>query len=165
MSVSVDIEIASDGDDPPEPNSMNRWLRAVFERELPADDPREVEVSVRVVDCEESQTLNKHYRQKDAPTNVLSFPSDLPPDLPFRHLGDIVLCAPVIRDEAGEQGKPINDHWAHMLVHGVLHLLGYDHIEEADAAEMEALEVDILSQLGVADPYQLPPTCSEQSQQ
>jgi probable rRNA maturation factor len=154
MNLAVDIQVASDSDDPPEPDSINRWLRAALERELPADDDREIEISVRLVDREESQTLNRHYRQKDKPTNVLSFPSDLPPDLPFRHLGDIVICAPVIRDEAREQGKPVDDHWAHMLVHGALHLLGYDHIEDSEAAEMEEREVAILAQLGIADPYQ-----------
>lgn len=164
MNVSVDIEIATDGDDPPEPDSIKRWLHAVLERELPADDPREVEISVRVVDREESHTLNKRYRHKDAPTNVLSFPSDLPSDLPFRHLGDIVLCAPVIGDEAREQGKAVDDHWAHMLVHGALHLLGYDHIDEVDATVMESLEVEILSQFGVADPYESSSTITQHSQ-
>lgn len=156
MNLSIDIQVASDDDDPPDPDSIKRWLRAVLDRELPADDERDIEISVRLVDRQESQRLNKHYRQKDAPTNVLSFPSDLPSDLPFRHLGDIVACAPVVRDEATEQGKPVDAHWAHMIVHGALHLLGYDHIEDREAETMEALEVSILADLGMADPYHSP---------
>lgn len=154
MNIAIDIQVASDDDDPPDPDSIRRWLLAVLHRELPADDERDVEISLRLVDREESQRLNKHYRQKDAATNVLSFPSDLPPDLPFRHLGDIVVCAPVVRDEALEQGKSLEAHWAHMIVHGTLHLLGYDHIKDTEAEAMESLEVSILAQLGVADPYQ-----------
>jgi probable rRNA maturation factor len=158
MNLCVDIQVASDGDDSPDPDSIKRWLHAVFDRELPADDKGPAaEVSVRLVDREESQALNKHYRGKDAPTNVLSFPSQLPAGLPFRHLGDIVACAPVIRDEAQTQGKTLSAHWAHMMVHGALHLLGYDHQEDVEAETMEALETDILARLGIANPYHSQP--------
>ena len=156
IKLSVDIQVATtteSGDEPPEPESMKRWLRAALARQLPADESRELELSVRLVDREEGRTLNKHYRGKDKPTNVLSFPSDLPPDLPFRHLGDIVICAPVIAEEAREQGKTREAHWAHMLVHGVLHLLGHDHVEEEEAELMEGLEIQILASLGFANPY------------
>lgn len=162
MDISVDIQVASEGDDPPEPDSIRRWLRAVLDRELPARDPREIELSVRLVDREESQALNRRYRQKDYPTNVLSFPSELPADLPFLHLGDIVVCAPVIGEEARAQGKAPFAHWAHMFVHGALHLLGYDHVEDADAQVMEAKEVSILAQLGIADPYLTPSITTEE---
>lgn len=155
MDLSVDIQVATDGDEPPEPHSIRRWLQAALERQLPADDTRETELSVRLVDHEESRTLNHHYRGKDKPTNVLSFPSNLPADLPFRHLGDIVICVPVVGLEAAEQGKSLEAHWAHMVVHGALHLLGYDHIEPGEAEVMEALETDILAGLGYADPYLL----------
>lgn len=152
MNVSVDIQVASDGDDPPERSAIESWLAAVFDR-LPVSDERTREVSVRVVDREESRALNFRYRGKDSATNVLSFPSDLPADLPFAHLGDIVACLPVIHEEADQQGKSPEAHWAHMFVHAALHLLGYDHIEEREAEQMEALETEILRDLGYPDPY------------
>lgn len=107
---------------------------------------------VRVVDQAESQALNHAYRGKAAPTNVLSFPADVPvPELAV--LGDVVVCAPVVRREAQDQGKPYHDHFAHMVVHGVLHLLGYDHQSATDAAVMERLEIQILDRFGIGDPY------------
>lgn len=120
-------------------------------------------MSIRIVSRRESQTLNAQYRHKDAPTNVLSFPADqsLPwPDALLAEigappLGDIAICTEVVQHEAAEQGKPVIAHFAHMVVHGVLHLLGHDHISNADAERMEALEIDILQQLGYANPYHL----------
>lgn len=117
------------------------------------------DVTIRVVDNAEMQNLNREYRDKDYPTNVLSFPADLPPELAAQiddaELGDIVISADVVAAEATEQGKALNAHWAHMLVHGMLHLQGYDHIEDNEAAEMEALEVKILAQIGFANPYEI----------
>lgn len=114
------------------------------------------EISVRLVSREEIRLLNRDYRQQDKATNVLSFPAGaitgLPPDA-ARLLGDIVVCAAVVSDEAAEQGKSASDHWAHMLVHGTLHLLGYDHQSAAEAAEMEGLESSILTANGLTDPY------------
>jgi probable rRNA maturation factor len=104
--------------------------------------------------------LNQHYRGKPGPTNVLSFPADLPESLQLPLLGDIVICAPVVAREAVEQGKPAAAHWAHMAVHGALHLLGYDHICETEATEMEDLETAILATLGFPCPY--PDTVSEE---
>ena len=115
------------------------------------------EVAIRLVDSGEGQAMNLQYRGKDYATNVLSFPAELPEGLPedfdFPQLGDLVICAPVVAREATEQGKALNDHYAHLTVHGVLHLLGFDHIDEAEAEEMEALERSILAGLGIADPY------------
>jgi len=108
---------------------------------------------VRLVDIAEMKTLNETYRDKAGPTNVLSFPSDLPDDLQLPLLGDIVICAPVVRAEAAEQGKNLTAHWAHMTIHGTLHLLGYDHIAEEEAAAMEALESAILKRLDYPCPY------------
>ena len=99
------------------------------------------------------QQLNAHYRGRDYATNVLSFPADLPEELEVPLLGDVVICAPVVRDEARDQGKTLAAHWDHMLIHGVLHLLGYDHESDHEAQEMEALEIRALASLGWTDPY------------
>ncbi len=162
MNITVDIQSATKSDDSPEPEPIRLWIKKTLEHSsvstlLPAEyitSKKDIELSLRIVDCEESQELNHQYRQKDKPTNILSFPSELPKGLPFVHLGDLVVCAPVVSEEAQEQNKKLYDHWAHMLVHGTLHLMGFDHIEDDDAEIMEALEVDILSTLNIADPYQ-----------
>lgn len=112
------------------------------------------ELTVRFVNDDESQQLNNDYRGKNKPTNVLSFPFECPPEVPLDLLGDLVICVPVIAREAEEQQKPIAHHYAHMIVHGTLHLLGYDHIEDAEAEEMEGLEIAILAKLAIDDPYQ-----------
>lgn len=134
---------------------MEAWVAAAIDQSgrRPVGD---VEVAVRVVDADEIRTLNRLYRDKDAPTNVLSFPAGEIAGLPADEavlLGDVVVCAAVVAAEAGQQGKALADHWAHMLVHGTLHLLGFDHEIDAEAAEMEALEVRILASQSVTDPY------------
>ena len=114
-------------------------------------------VTILLTDDDSVRDLNARFRGKDYATNVLSFPADLPEGLPedfdFPQLGDLVICAPVVVREAAEQGKALGDHYAHLTIHGVLHLLGFDHVEEAEAEEMEALERQILASLGIADPY------------
>ncbi len=114
------------------------------------------EVCFRIVDKNEIQTLNHLYRTKNTPTNVLSFPSERPKDIPQKsfYLGDIILCAEIIQEEALEQNKAIEAHWAHMAIHGLLHLLGYDHIQDKDAHVMETLEIQLLEQLGWTNPYE-----------
>ena len=117
-------------------------------------DVQHGEFAVRIVDAEEGQTLNRDYRNKDYATNVLSFEADIPPgllDIPL--LGDLVICAPVVEREANEQGKNLQAHWAHLVIHGCLHLQGYDHLEDDEAEAMEALERQLLAQLGYPDPY------------
>lgn len=130
------------------------WAKAALREQTAA------EVTIRVCDVEEIQTLNRDYRDKDKPTNVLSFPAELPPalaaELAQPELGDIIICADVVAAEAAEQNKALAAHWAHMVVHGMLHLQGYDHVDDAEAEEMEALEVQILAQLGFANPYEMP---------
>lgn len=127
-------------------------LRAYGEAAL-AGRREDGELSVRIVDADEGRALNRDYRDKDYATNVLSFPAELPKGVPLPILGDLVLCAPVIAREAEEQGKPLKHHYAHMLVHGVLHLLGHDHTDEAEAEAMEAIEREVLAGLGIPDPY------------
>lgn len=114
---------------------------------------RDCELSLRIVDASEIQALNHQYRSKNSPTNVLSFPAEFPAELEIPLLGDIVICAAVVETEAREQHKSLDAHWDHMIVHGVLHLLGFDHEIEQEALEMEALEVQILAQLGWPSPY------------
>jgi probable rRNA maturation factor len=151
--MNVDIQVASGATGIPASADMRGWV----ERTIHAADPgRDADVSVRIVDEEEMRALNRDYRDQDKPTNVLAFPAGdagfLPPgELPL--LGDIVVCAGVVAREAEEQGKPPGHHWCHMLVHGSLHLLGYDHVSDDQAAAMEAQERRILAGLGIADPY------------
>lgn len=134
----------------PSPASFRRWVEAAL---AGARRRRAAELSIRIVGTREGRTLNRTYRGKDYATNVLSFPTDLPPGVRLPLLGDIAICAPVVRREATEQDKLAAHHWAHLTVHGVLHLLGYDHIEEAEAEKMEALETRILKGLGMPNPY------------
>lgn len=153
MTVQVDVQNACDDDTAPETQIVESWIaRAV----AAAGAGSAFEVSVRIVDADEIHALNSKYRGKDEPTNVLSFPAGkvagLPADIPVL-LGDVVVCASVVRDEAEAQGKAVADHWAHMLVHGTLHLLGFEHETDTEAAAMEALEIRILSDHGLADPY------------
>jgi probable rRNA maturation factor len=134
----------------PSPASFRQWIAAALKgarRRKPA------EVAIRIVGTDEGRSLNHTYRDKDYATNVLSFPAELPPGLHLPLLGDLAICAPVVAREAAEQHKSPRDHWAHLTVHGTLHLLGYDHLEEAEAEAMEALETRILAGLGIADPY------------
>lgn len=145
----VDVQYASTAADLPSEGQLTRWARTAL-----ADDAgAAVELTIRIVDAAESQALNRDYRGKDKPTNVLSFPFEAPPGVESELLGDLVICAPVVAQEAAEQGKPLQAHWAHMVVHGILHLLGYDHIEDEEAERMEALEVARLEKLGIANPY------------
>jgi probable rRNA maturation factor len=148
MSIILDLQLASTASDLPSESQIQQWLDAAI---LPFQ--AEAEVTVRIVDESESQQLNFDYREKDKPTNVLSFPFQCPPGIELPLLGDLVICASVVAQEAKEQQKTLTAHWAHMVVHGSLHLLGFDHINDADAVEMEAEEVQILAELGFADPY------------
>ncbi len=149
MNISATIENTCEGEEVPDPSMMRRWLSAALTH-YPNND---VELSIRIVDEIESQALNLRYRQCEAPTNVLSFPADLPAYVQLPLLGDLVICAPVVAREAREQRKTLNAHWAHMVVHGVLHLLGYNHIQDSEATIMEALETDILRNLNYPAPY------------
>ncbi|WP_257280895.1 rRNA maturation RNase YbeY [Endozoicomonas sp. ISHI1] len=148
-NVHVDIQIASESPRLPSEADLHKWAAAAI-----GDHRKEAEISLRIVDSDEGAELNRQWRQKDGPTNVLSFPSDLPKALNLPLLGDLVICTPVVEREAREQNKTLQAHWAHMMVHGTLHLLGYDHIQEDEAEAMESLETAILESLGFPDPYQ-----------
>jgi probable rRNA maturation factor len=132
--------------------SFRRWVAAALDGRI-----RQADLAIRIVDAREGRALNRHYRGRDQATNVLSFPAELPAGLPkgvtLPVLGDLVLCAPVIAREAREQGKPLNAHYAHLTVHGALHLLGWNHADDTEAECMEQLEREILAGLGVDDPY------------
>jgi probable rRNA maturation factor len=134
----------------PSSASFRRWVAAALEE---AKRRKPAELAIRIVDADEGQALNRDYRGKDYATNVLSFPAELPPGLNLPLIGDLAICAPVVTREAAEQHKRPRDHWAHLTVHGTLHLLGHDHIEDAEADAMEAMETRILAGLGIADPY------------
>jgi probable rRNA maturation factor len=134
----------------PSSASFRRWAEAAL---TGARHRSPAEFSIRIVDAREGRELNRRYRDRDYATNVLSFPAELPRGISSPLLGDIVICAPVVAREAREQGKSARDHYAHLTVHGVLHLLGFDHRHEAEAARMEALETRVLAGLGIADPY------------
>ena len=149
MKLQVDIQTAS-VEPAPEEDDIRRWIAAALAGGARSADS---EICVRLVDRDEMSKLNRDYRAKEGPTNVLSFPSDLPAEVELPLLGDIIICAPLVRTEAAQQHKSLRAHWAHLTVHGTLHLLGYDHIEEHQAAAMEALETRILEQLNFACPY------------
>jgi probable rRNA maturation factor len=134
--------------------SFRKWVAAALKGRI-----RNADLAIRIVDSKEGQALNLHYRGKDYPTNVLSFPAELPEGLPagikLPLLGDLVICAPVVAREANEQGKSLAAHYAHLTVHGCLHLLGWDHEDSVEADAMEQLEREILAELGISDPYSI----------
>ena len=145
----IDLQIACEQETGlPTAEQIEQWATAAVQ---PQSD--EVEMTVRIVDEAESHALNLNYRGKDRPTNVLSFPFECPDEVELPLLGDLVICRQVVEREAQEQDKPLMAHWAHMVVHGSLHLLGYDHIEDDEAEEMESLETQIMTGLDFADPY------------
>ncbi len=149
MHVELDLQLASEAAGLPGAAQLRQWCElALRQRTAPS------ELTVRIVDEAEARELNRTWRGKDYATNVLSFPAEIPEgllDIPL--LGDLVICAQVVEREAAEQGKSSAAHWAHLVIHGCLHLLGYDHIDEAEAEEMEALERQLLAELGHPDPY------------
>ncbi len=147
MSFDCDIQYEVEGTLPSE-SQFQSWVNAALAEQLD-----EGELCIRIVSQEESQDLNNAYRGKNKPTNVLSFPFEVPEGIPLQLLGDLVICADVVSQEASEQNKALFDHWAHMVVHGCLHLIGFDHINDEDAEEMESLEQKILASMDIADPY------------
>ncbi|MEZ8086232.1 rRNA maturation RNase YbeY [Vibrio sp. 10N.286.52.C3] len=149
MSIELDLQIAVENEQGlPTEQDIQLWL----DKTIPQFQEN-AELTVRIVDTQESHQLNHEYRGKDKPTNVLSFPFEAPPGIELDLLGDLIICRQVVEKEAEEQSKPLLAHWAHMVVHGSLHLLGYDHIEDDEAEEMESLETEIMQSMGFEDPY------------
>lgn len=148
MTIILDIQSASSSEDTPDEQSIRRWVGAAMNSKM-----GDTELSVRIVDEDEAKLLNETYRGAKGPTNVLSFPFENETPEPLPLIGDIVVCAPVVAREAQQQNKDLSAHWAHMIIHGVLHLLGYDHQDDAEAAIMEAHETEIMQKLGFPPPY------------
>lgn len=152
--INVDFQVEFEADNLPDFEQVNLWAQSALQGLKDNAD-----LSIVIVGPEESQSLNLEFRGKDKPTNVLSFPFEMPEELiglddnMANLLGDLIICAPVVETEAQEQNKPLKSHWAHMVVHGCLHLLGYDHIKDDEADIMENLERDILKRLDIPDPY------------
>jgi probable rRNA maturation factor len=148
VTIELELQIASSIKTLPHPAQFREWISmALWQRVDTA------EITIRIVDEEESKQLNEQYRHKEGPTNVLSFAYDPMPGIVSRFLGDIIICAPIVEKESYEYNKPLLAYWAHMVIHGALHLLGYDHTEAADAREMQGSETDLLVRLGYPPPY------------
>jgi len=146
MNQPVDLQLASTATGIPAAEDFECWAASALQQP-------QGELTIRIVDRPESKHLNRDYRGKDKPTNVLSFPFEAPEHLPSHYLGDLVICAPVVATEAAEQDKSTSSHWAHMVIHGMLHLQGYDHQTDVQAEQMEQLEQQIMARLGYPDPY------------
>ena len=149
MHHTIDLQNACDLKNIPTIDSLQKWVDSA----LINLTKQEFELTIRLVNSDESQQLNKQYRHKDKATNVLSFPFEVPEGIELNLLGDLVICAEIVEQEAKTQHKALFDHWAHMVIHGCLHLLGYDHINDKDANEMETLEINILATLAIDNPY------------
>ncbi len=148
--MELDVQIALDMPGLPDVADFRRWVETAL---AALDYQRDAELTIRIVNEAESTALNEKYRHKQGPTNVLSFSFEAVPEVASHLLGDIVICAPVVLREATSQGKSPQAHWAHLVIHGVLHLLGYAHDEETHAEAMELLETRILALLDYSDPY------------
>lgn len=149
MTIELDVQRASGSiEDIPDDSCFQRWVEAALH------DRGHTILTIRVVDRAESAELNLRFRAREGPTNVLSFAAEVPAEVDFPLLGDIVICAPLVAAEAAAQGKSPQAHWAHLVIHGVLHLLGFDHGSEAQARQMESREISLMASLGFSDPYQ-----------
>ncbi|NQZ20528.1 MAG: rRNA maturation RNase YbeY [Colwellia sp.] len=148
MTIDLDIQHACAAENLPSTAELQCWVETAL-----GHYNKDFELTIRIVAIAESQALNHQYREKNKPTNVLSFPFEVPEGIELNLLGDLVVCADVVAKEAQEQHKKLNHHWAHMVIHGCLHLLGFDHIDDNEATEMEALETRLLKELDISDPY------------
>ncbi|MGB2739662.1 MAG: rRNA maturation RNase YbeY [Cognaticolwellia sp.] len=149
-NIIVDLQLACDNKTTPEIDDFQRWAEAAL-----TPYKKTFELTIRLVNSDESRQLNHQYRGKDKDTNVLSFPFEVPDGIELDLLGDLIICVDVVEKEANDQNKDIKAHWAHMVIHGCLHLLGFDHIDDEEAEEMEALETKIVTSLGFTAPYEI----------
>jgi len=147
MTAEIDLQLTTTAVNLPTIDDFKQWASAALR------DTHKNSVVIRLVDADESRQLNSDYRGVDKPTNVLSFPFEAPAEIADEFLGDIIICAPVVEQQARQQNKPLKSHWAHMVTHGMLHLQGYDHQNDQQAEQMERLESEILATLGLPDPY------------
>lgn len=152
MHHDIDLQVACSQTELPTKEQLQLWVDTAL-NEVITTPQRSFELTIRIVNSEESQQLNKQYRDKDKPTNVLSFPFEVPEGIELNLLGDLIICIEVMKQEAQEQNKALFDHWAHLVIHGCLHLVGFDHISDTDALEMESIEITILEKLGINNPY------------
>jgi len=150
----IDLQIACEQKDFELPSEVQfqLWVDTALAA-VSQDSQQEFELTIRLVNSKESQQLNAQYRGKDKPTNVLSFPFEVPEGVELNLLGDLIICIEVMKQEAHEQNKTLFDHWAHLVIHGCLHLVGFDHISDSEADEMESIEIAILAKLGIVNPY------------
>ena len=148
----IDLQIACTSTELPTSEQFQLWVDTAL-AEVSSKPSQEFELTIRLVNGEESQQLNNQYRNQDKPTNVLSFPFEVPDGIELNLLGDLIICIEVMKKEAIEQNKALFDHWAHLVIHGCLHLVGFDHISDSDALEMESIEIVILEKLGIENPY------------
>ena len=145
----IDIQRVFESPNQPKDTQLELWVNTVL-----TNLNEEFELTIRIVDEAESTQLNETYRHKKGATNILSFPFEVPDEIELNLLGDLVICASVLEREALEQNKPLHNHWAHIVIHGTLHLLGYDHIDDAEAKEMEVKEIELLQTLSIPNPYE-----------
>ena len=157
----VEVQYVSDEPNLPDKRRLAKWVSTALQCQQDSDLPLNehikfdlsLELTIRIVDAAESQQLNETWRKKIGPTNVLSFPFENPPGITLSILGDIVICAPLVIREAEQQQKLLDAHWAHLVIHGTLHLLGHDHLDEVQAQQMEQIEIQALHHLGYPNPY------------
>jgi len=156
MAHVIDLQIACEQADLPielpSESQFQLWIDTAL-AQVTSEPQQDFELTIRLVNHEESQQLNNQYRGKDKPTNVLSFPFEVPEGVELNLLGDLIICIEVMKQEAKDQNKALFDHWAHLVVHGCLHLVGFDHISDSEAAEMESIEIAVLEKLGITNPY------------
>lgn len=148
MTIDLQLQVASKNKTIPSPTQLKEWVNIVLK-----DKIKKAELTLRIVDKLESADLNLNYRKKEGPTNVLSFSYTILPYMELDVWGDIIICAPIVEEEALACDKSLISHWAHITIHGILHLLGFDHIDPLDATKMEALEIKIMAELGFSSPY------------